>query len=143
MIEITYQEEKEIDSESLLELYNDAGWTAYTSNPEELSNAVERSLFVLTARDQNKLVGLIRVVGDGLTIAYIQDILVLQDYKRNKIGTALMTNTLDKFKNVRQKVLLTEDNDETRGFYEALGFESCDKGQLVAFAKPENKTDLG
>jgi len=48
-----------------------------------------------------------------------------------------MTRTLDKFKNVRQKVLLTEDNDETRGFYEALDFESCDKGRLVAFTKLE------
>ena len=135
MKEITYQEEKIINSESLLELYEDAGWIAYTKDLEKLQLAIAKSLYVLTARDKDKLVGLVRVVGDGLTIIYIQDILVLKKYKRKKIGMTLMTTTLDKFKDVRQKVLLTEDTDETRGFYEALGFESCDNGKLVAFAK--------
>jgi ribosomal protein S18 acetylase RimI-like enzyme len=78
-------------------------------------------------------------VGDGLTIIYIQDILVLKAYKRKGIGKKLMNRVLERFVSVRQKVLLTDDNEETRGFYESLGFESCDKGQLVSFVKLENK----
>ena len=139
MPNITFQEEKEINRKELLHLYNDAGWVAYTSDPETLEKAVKNSQYVLTARDNDKLVGLIRTVGDGLTIVYIQDILVLKDYRRQKIGTLLMTKTLNKFRNVRQKVLLTDDTEETRGFYESLGFESCNKGGLVSFVKLENK----
>ena len=138
---ITYSEEKQINPEELLNLYEDANWSAYTSSPEELESAVNNSLYVLTARDGNKLVGLMRIVGDGITIVYIQDILVLRNYKRNKIGTTLIKKALEKFKKVRQKVLLTEDNPETRGFYESLGFESCDKGNLVSFVKLENKAN--
>jgi ribosomal protein S18 acetylase RimI-like enzyme len=89
----------------------------------------------ISAWDDEKLVGLIRVVGDGQTIIYIQDILVLNEYKRNGIGTNLLNQILDKYKRVRQKVLLTNDSEETRGFYIANKFISCDKGDLVAFVK--------
>ena len=133
MNEITYREGGQIDQKSLIDLYDDAGWTAYTRKPEELAMAIGQSLFVMTAWDQSTLVGLIRLVGDGISIAYIQDILVLKDYRRKQIGRTLMTMSLDNFESVRQKVLLTEDNEEARGFYESLGFESCDKGKLVAF----------
>ncbi|MBT7940437.1 MAG: GNAT family N-acetyltransferase, partial [Candidatus Marinimicrobia bacterium] len=84
-----------------------------------------------------KLIGLIRVIGDGLTIIYIQDILVLEKFRRMKIGTMLITKTLQKFKDVRQKVLLTDDNTNTRLFYESLGFDSCEKLGLVSFIKFE------
>ena len=139
MTHITYQEAKKIDREDLLDLYDDAGWTAYTSAPKLLVQAIQNSFFVLLAKDGDKLVGLIRVVGDGATIAYIQDILVHSAYKRKKIGSTLVAKTLEKFKEIRQIVLLTDDTQETRGFYEAMGFESCDKGQLVSFVKLRNK----
>lgn len=135
---ITYRQKKNIDKQSLLDLYIDAGWTAYTKDPKTLFNGIENSYYVLSAWDKKKLVGLLRVVSDGYTILYIQDILVLKKYKRQGIGTTLINKTLKKFINVRIKLLLTEDNKETRGFYESLGFESCDKGQLVSFIYKEN-----
>jgi ribosomal protein S18 acetylase RimI-like enzyme len=132
---ITYRELKDIDRQELLGLYSDAGWSAYTAHPDVLAEAVRNSLYVVSAWRGDSLVGLLRVVGDGLTIAYIQDILVLREYKRQGIGSSLMNRALDRFSNVRQIVLLTDDTQETRRFYESLGFESCDKGELVAFVK--------
>jgi GNAT superfamily N-acetyltransferase len=60
--------------------------------------------------------------------------LVLNDYKRKGIGKQLISEVLKLNENCRQFVLLTEDRTETRSFYESLGFESCDKGIVVAFA---------
>jgi ribosomal protein S18 acetylase RimI-like enzyme len=139
MNNLEFSEEKMLSQADLLSLYNDANWLAYTNSPDLLQQAVSNSLYVLTAWENEQLVGLIRLVGDGLTIVYIQDILVMKSHKRRKIGTTLLQKALEKYKNVRQKVLLTDDNEETRGFYEALGFSSCDKGDLVAFVKLENK----
>lgn len=139
MNNLEFSEEKKLNEADLLSLYNDANWMAYTNNPDLLQQAVSNSLYVLTVWENHKLVGLIRLVGDGLTIVYIQDILVLKSHKRRKIGSLLLQKALEKYKNVRQKVLLTDDNEETRGFYEARGFSSCDKGDLVAFVKLENK----
>lgn len=116
-------------------LYEDAEWTSYTKDIPKLIKALNSSLYIITAWDGDKLVGLTRVVGDGLTIIYIQDILVRKSYKRKGIGTELLQKVLNNFKDVRQKVLLTDEKQETRKFYEKNGFFSCDKGIVVAFAK--------
>ena len=122
MNNLEFSEEKKLNQADLLSLYNDANWLAYTNSPDLLQQAVSNSLYVLSVWENGQLVGLIRLVGDGLTIVYIQDILVMKSHKRRKIGSLLLQKALEKFKNIRQKVLLTDDNEETRGFYEALGF---------------------
>lgn len=132
---ITFSNEKHIDKEQLEKLYNDAEWYAYTNDLELLQQAINESLFVLTAWEDDNLVGLIRVVGDGLTIIYIQDILVLKEYQNQGIATEILQHVLNKYDDVRQKVLLTDEAPNLRHFYEKNGFESCDKGELVAFSK--------
>lgn len=129
-IESSVYEEKQIKA-----LYDNVKWTAYTDDLPRLLKAIEQSLTVITAWDNNKLIGLIRVVGDGYTIIYIQDILVLEEYQNQGVGSELMQRVLYKHHDVRQKVLLTNDAPDVRSFYEKNGFYSCDKGDLVAFAK--------
>lgn len=132
---INFVNSKNINREQLERLYNDVEWYAYTRDLELLQNAIEQSLEIISAWNGEELVGLIRIVGDGLTIIYIQDILVLNAYQNQGIATQLMEPILKKYINVRQKVLLTEEAPDVRRFYEKNGFESCDKGSLVAFAK--------
>src|SRR5690606_38197188 len=93
------------------------------------------SLYVLSAWDGDRLIGLVRVVGDGLTIIYIQDILVLNSRQNQGVASELLRRVLEKYRDVRQKVLLTEEAPDVRHFYEKHGFQSCDQGTLVAFAK--------
>ena len=93
------------------------------------------SLFAISAYNHNQLVGLIRVVGDGLTFIYVQDLLVNPTYQRRGIGTKLMNSMLQKYNSVRQKVLLTENSFKTRMFYENCNFKPCDKYDLIAFYK--------
>lgn len=130
---IQYREDKDIEISKLMNLYQDAKWSNYTDNPELLSEAVRNSTYVLTAWDEDKLVGLIRAVGDGVSVIYVQDILVLTEYKRKKIGTILVKAVLTKYSNIRQKVLLTDESDETRKFYEKVGFVSSDRYHMTAF----------
>lgn len=131
----TFKEDKRIDKNTLKSLYEDVEWYAYTKDMDQLAEALARSLYVLSAWDQEELIGLVRVVGDGLTIIYIQDILVLNNRQNQGIASELMRRVLEKFHSVRQKVLLTEEAADVRHFYEKHGFQSCDQGTLVAFAK--------
>ena len=124
---------KNINLKQLINLYQSVGWTAYTEKPELLQQAVYNSLYVLGAFDHDQLIGLIRVVGDGLTIIYIQDLLVLPAYQNKGIGSTLINKVRKEFRHVRQQVLLTMEEPETRAFYEKNGFSSCDQGELVAF----------
>ncbi|WP_084243660.1 GNAT family N-acetyltransferase [Planomicrobium okeanokoites] len=134
-MEYVYKEDKKIDKESLKSLYEDVEWFAYTKDLDQLAEAVAHSLYVLSVWDNDELIGLIRVIGDSLTIIYIQDILVLKCRQNKGIASELMRRVLIKYRNVRQKVLLTEEAAGVRHFYEKNGFESCDQGTLVAFAK--------
>lgn len=127
--------EKNIDADKLMNLYQNVGWSAYTEDLDLLKEAIQKSLDVVTAWEKGELVGLIRTIGDGLTILYIQDILVLKDYQNRGIGSRLLQEILEQYASVRQKVLLTEEAEDVRAFYEKNGFSSCDKGTLVAFAK--------
>lgn len=132
---IILKETKQIDQSELATIYEDVGWYAYTTDLNQLEQALSNSLYVLSAWEEDRLIGLIRIIGDGFTIIYIQDVLVLTSYQNQGIATRLMDQILEKFKDVRQKVLLTEEAPNLRYFYEKNGFCSCDKGTLVAFAK--------
>lgn len=134
MMNFDMKNERTIDLNSLEALYNDVGWSAYTKDLPLLQQALTQSLAVFSVWADDKLLGLIRIVGDGLTIIYIQDILVLTAYQNKGIASKLMQHTLEVYKEVRQKVLLTEDAANVRHFYEKHGFSSCDQGDAVAFA---------
>jgi len=134
-MKIELSHEKNIHPEDLMKLYQNVGWSAYTEDLDLLKEAIMKSLDVVTSWEDGELVGLIRTIGDGLTILYIQDILVQKNYQKRGIGSRLLQEILEKYASVRQKVLLTEEAEDVRAFYEKNGFSSCDKGTLVAFAK--------
>lgn len=121
--------------DSVLNLYNDVSWSAYTSNPVQLENALNNSLKVWTAWEDDLLVGLARIVGDGYTIIYIQDILVLEAYQGRGLGSQLLTTILEEYQDVRQIILLTDATDKTISFYEKNGLTQVKKYNLVAFMK--------
>lgn len=112
--------------EELVRLYKSVGWSTYTRDPEQLGIAIRRSLRVVCARHEGVLVGLARVVGDGVTIIYVQDILVAPAHQGRGVGRLLMGRVLAPYDSVRQKVLITDDEPRQRGFYEAMGFREID-----------------
>lgn len=115
---IEYQTYRE---EEILPLYRSVGWTAYTDAPDTLRRGFAKSLLTLAAYEEKKLVGLVRAVGDGETVVLVQDLLVLPQHQRLGIGTALMRAMMDRFVNVRQFQLLTDDTEKTLAFYRSLG----------------------
>ncbi|MDV8951488.1 GNAT family N-acetyltransferase [Leuconostoc falkenbergense] len=132
---INYQINQTIAESDLTKLYNSVGWFAYTNTRVNLMAAVANSLMVVSAWADNQLVGLVRIVGDGETIIFIQDILVDPKFQNQHIGTELMNRVLSQYPAVRQKVLLTEEAPDVRHFYEKFDFKSADQGTLVAFYK--------
>ncbi|MGO1315571.1 MAG: GNAT family N-acetyltransferase [Cellulomonadaceae bacterium] len=108
--------------EELVALYEAVGWSAYTRDPELLERAVAGSLRVVTAWSGDRLAGLARIVGDGASIAYLQDVLVLPRLQGGGLGRRLVRAAFAPFSHVRQHVLLTDDEPAQRAFYESLGF---------------------
>ena len=128
-------EYKTYDETEILGLYASVGWTAYTEQPESLRRGFEASLLVLAAYEDGALVGLIRVVGDGQTIVFVQDILVHPSCQRRGIGTALLKEVLKRYSHVRQIELTTDDTPKTRAFYESVGFRTMASLGCCGFMK--------
>lgn len=108
--------------EQLLGLYEAVGWSAYTTDAALLRRAVSGSFHVVTAWAGEQLMGLARVISDGATIAYLQDVLVHPHHHRQGLGRALVDRAFSPVRTVRQHVLLTDAEAGQRAFYEALGF---------------------
>ena len=121
-MEITINEYKYYSAEEILNLYNSIGWCSYTNRPEMLEHAFEHSLKILGAHDGEKLVGIIRAVGDGFSVLFIQDILVLPEYQRKGIGKKLLKTMLEQYPNVYQIQLVTDNTEKTVAFYKSCGF---------------------
>ena len=119
--EYTVYNEKEI-----LPLYGSVGWTAYTDRPDALQKGFENSLLCLAAYEGERMIGLVRVVGDGRTVVLIQDLVVHPKYQRQGVGTKLMNAVLERFRDVRQVQLITDDTPKTRAFYESLEFTALE-----------------
>ena len=109
-------------ADALVDLYSSVGWSAYTRNPSRLQEAVRRSLLTATAWEDDRLVGLARVVGDAVSIIYLQDVLVHPSYQRRGIGRSLVVEVFSAFADVRQHVLLTDSEPGQTAFYTSLGF---------------------
>lgn len=122
MIKITKESSVSIDD--VLHLYQAVGWTNYTNQPQMLEQAMSHSLATYLARDGEKIVGLVRLVGDGFSSVFVQDLIVLPSYQRQGIGSNLMKEALADYKDAYQIQLVTEQTEKTLGFYRSLGFET-------------------
>lgn len=129
------REYKTYDETEVLRLYASVGWTAYTDHPEALRQGFENSMLTLAAYEGEQLLGLIRTVGDGHTIVFVQDILVFPEYQRKGIGTALLQAILDRYSHVRQIELATDNTLKTIAFYKSMGFREISEIGCCGFMR--------
>ena len=122
MINIT--KERSVSIDDVLHLYQAVGWTNYTNQPQMLEQSLSHSLATYLARDGEEIVGVVRLIGDGFSSVFVQDLIVLPSYQRQGIGSALMKKALGEFKDAYQVQLATDESEKTLGFYRSLGFET-------------------
>ena len=121
---ISVRKQDVVKLEDVLHLYQAVGWTNYTNQPQMLEQALPHSLAVYLAFDGEKIVGLIRLVGDGFSSVFVQDLIVLPSYQRQGIGSALMKEALEDYKDAYQVQLVTDQTERTLEFYRSMGFET-------------------
>jgi len=132
---VEIREYTKYNEEEISRLYKAVGWTAYTENMPALREGFNNSMLVLAAYDGEELLGIIRTVGDGATIVFVQDILVFPDKQRQGIGTALLKEILNRYPNVRQIELATDNTAKTVAFYKSMGFAEMSEIGCCGFMK--------
>ncbi|WP_346846246.1 GNAT family N-acetyltransferase [uncultured Rothia sp.] len=134
----TYRQNTVPSQRELLDLYNSVGWSSYAQNPERMVPMVENSWLVWTVYDDGALVGLIRVVGDGLTIAYIQDLLIAPEYQRRGIASELLSRVVESVSEIRQVFISTDSqagNQHVIDFYLSRGFADIAEQECITLVR--------
>ncbi|NMC56404.1 MAG: GNAT family N-acetyltransferase [Eubacteriaceae bacterium] len=117
---IIYKSDKNITPEHLKDLFLSVGW-ASGSFPDKLCIAMKNSDTVFTAWHEDRLVGLVNALDDGVMTSYIHYLLVNPAYQSCGVGRKLLELIKDKYKDYLRIVLISYD-DKIK-FYQNCGFE--------------------
>lgn len=113
-----------VEAEEVLLLYRANKWSS-AEKPVQLLAALRESHALVTARMQNRLVGLGNAISDGHLVVYFPHLLVHPDSQRKGVGRLLMKAMLQRYAGFHQ-LMLTADGDAIE-FYRSLGFERAGK----------------
>ena len=119
-MDITYKDIRDFSEKDLEELFLSVDWSS-GHFPEKLVVAMKNFKTVFSAWDEEKLVGMICVMDDGIMNAYVHYLLVNPVYHGKTIGRTLVEMVKEKYKDYLRVAVIAYDN-ETR-FYENCGFE--------------------
>lgn len=125
-MEIKYTEEKYFTKEQIQELFLSVNWIS-GNYPERLYKALKNSSTVLTAWDNDKLVGLIRVLDDTEMVAFIHYVLVNPNYQGHGIAGKMVEMVKKKYKDYLYIELMPEER-KNASFYEKHGFHIMEGG---------------
>lgn len=132
-MEITYKDIHDFKKEDLQDLFLSVEWSS-GHYPEKLVTAMKNFEKVFTAWDNDKLIGLICAMDDGIMTAYIHYLLVRPEYHHQGIGQKLVSMMKEEYKDYLRIVIVAYNNEV--GFYESCGFKKADD------ASPMFITDL-
>jgi len=123
----TLQLGPDLPVDGVLALYRAAGWWKEGEDPSSIPGILKGSLVVASAWSGGRLVGMGRAIGDGVSDAYIQDVVVLPEHRGQGIGRALVARLRDACleRGLRWIALVAEPG--TCPFYESLGFRQMDR----------------
>lgn len=87
-------------------------------SPDALRRSFEQSQHVAIARDGNRVVGMARLLSDGVSNAYLVDVWTLSSHRRQGIATRMVRSLIDAVPG--QHIGL--QTDAAQELYESLGF---------------------
>ncbi|HOO75460.1 MAG TPA: GNAT family N-acetyltransferase [Tepiditoga sp.] len=130
-----YISSKSLNREKVIELYKDSNWVSYTENYGELNRAFKNSLAIISAWDKDRLIGMVRAVGDGVFILYVQDLIVLSGYRNKGIGKELLRRITMKYFGCRKKIIVCDKEDRIYKYYIKNGFCDIDEFNMKCMIK--------
>ncbi len=119
----------------LCELFVAAAFWAKDRRPEEMAQAIAHSNPVVTAWDNNRLIGFSRATSDGRFRATIWDVVLHPNYQGSGLGRRLVETLIahPHMNQVERTYLMTTHK---QSFYERIGFEQNSTTTMVLYNQP-------
>lgn len=127
---ITYHVNDTITAEELAAVFLKSGIRRPADDLERLGRMLAHSDELLTAREGDKLVGILRAITDYSYCCYISDLAVDEDYHGQRIGDGLMKTLQEKLGNDEIQYILVSAPTAV-GFYERIGMERLEKAFVI------------
>jgi GNAT superfamily N-acetyltransferase len=125
---IVYKNTHHFSKKELEDLFLSVEWSS-GHFPEKLVIAMKNFETVFSAWDEDKLVGMVCAMDDGIMTAYVHYLLVRPDYQLKGIGKELVERVKNHYKDYMRIVVVAYD-DEMK-FYEYCGFEKADDASVM------------
>jgi GNAT superfamily N-acetyltransferase len=115
---------KEWDIDALEDLYRAGGWWRGSYDRSSLPDLVRSSFgfAVVVHLPSGQTVGMGRLISDGVSDAYVQDLVVLPGFRGHGIGRAIVKRLVEFAMARRVTWIALVAEPGTRSFYEELGF---------------------
>ncbi|WP_444641218.1 GNAT family N-acetyltransferase [Caproiciproducens sp. R1] len=136
-MKIRYTEEKNFTRDQVQELFLSVDWVS-GQYPDRLHKALRNSSTVITAWNEDRLVGLARALDDSELVAYVHYVLVHPEFQGHGIAKELLNRVKDKYKNFLYIELMPEEKKNV-SFYKKLGFQVMPEGTAMLLANYSNK----
>lgn len=120
-------------------------WSPDITKAEIVKGIKNSALVVGAYRDETRQIGYLRVVSDKVRFAYLMDVVVHEDYRRQGIGQRMVNCALahPELKDVYQWLLNTKD---AHGVYEKCGFtllKNPEKWMSILSPRPDRPDFMG
>jgi ribosomal protein S18 acetylase RimI-like enzyme len=89
-------------------------------SPEALRRSFHQSTHVAFARSEGRVVGMARLLSDGVCNAYLLDVWTASAYRRRGIASAMIRHLLEQVPGQHMGL----QTDDAQLFYQSLGFRS-------------------
>ena len=125
-----YKYNETVSAKALSDLRESVGWNRME---DEYNNPLMTSYYHIAAYEADNLVGYIDSVSNGVTDAYIQDLMVHPDYQGKELGTELMNQMIAYLKEKRIYIISVVFEESLKPFYDRFGFSSMLCGQMETY----------
>lgn len=131
-----YTEEKKFTKEQVQQLFLSVNWIS-GKYPERLYTALMNLSTVLTVWDDERLVGLTRVLDDTEMLALVHYVLVHPDYQGKGIAGKMIEYIKEKYKKFMYIEGMPEDKNNVP-FYTKHGFSVMENGAAIQICNYSN-----
>lgn len=126
---IRYSTDTIPSAEQIIALYNNAGLPRPTADTARISKMYANSNLVITAWDDQKLVGVCRCITDYCWSCYLSDLAVEPGYQKEGIGKKLVNLCLQEV--VPQTMILLLSVPQAMTYYPKIGFSKEDRAFAI------------
>lgn len=124
---ISYTIEHPTNFNELLALYESLGWNSLKLTVNELEQMCKQSWYVIYAFKEQQLIGMGRVISDGVITGVICGVCVLPKYQSIGIGKEIVERLIqhcEQNKVIPQLMCV----EKLQSYYESIGFEAFSIG---------------